>query len=340
MSGISRQDHSSLIFGILGCLICFYITSSASFFKKNFLNFILLYLASYATLMNTNFNQIAGFLFFLIMTGYYSFLKKNDYCSGLFWGLAVAIKLFPGLLFIFALSKQRYKIFWTMLFVLLATWSLPLISMGPKIYLQFFKTISTLIWYGNTWNASIYGFLFRLFVDLNNPHNVSAIKISYQIIFIFILLWYSRELYKPKIQINPHYGFCLSLIIMLLLSPFGWMYYFALLFMPLILIYQSLGQDKSNKKIMLWYLCLFLLNLPIANFQTRSLEWLPKIGLYSSYFYGLVLVLYLFLYTLKVNAKIKLLTEPSNSNYLMPVEFILGFSVFIVFTTLLRYWYL
>ena len=100
---------SSLILGILGSLIVFYITSTYEYFKKNIFIYIVIYLSTYATLMNTNFNQIAGFLLFFIMVGYYLFLQNKDYWAGFIWGLAIAIKLFPALLFIFVLIKKRYK---------------------------------------------------------------------------------------------------------------------------------------------------------------------------------------------------------------------------------------
>ena len=327
---------SSLMFGILEWLICFHLNSTAHFFKKNVLNFILIYLATYACLMNTSFNQVAGFLFFFLMSGYYFFLKQNDYGCGLFWGLAVAIKLFPGLLFIFALTQKRYKIFWTMVAIFILTLSLPLLTRGSEIYLQFYTTLSGIIWYGNTWNASILGFLFRVFVDMNHPQHVLAIKIIYQFIFIVLLLWYINKL--NKIKATPQYGFCLSLIMMLLLSPFGWMYYFALLLPALILIYQTLSQEASNKTIALWSTCLFLLNLPTDNIQSRYIPTLfSKISLSSIYFYGLVMVFYLFLYVIKVNPQPPLLAHSNNPNYRRPLEFILGFSVLVVFSTLSRY---
>ena len=329
---------SSLIFGVLGWLLCFYLGSSTDYFKNNYVSFILIYFASYACLMNTSFNQVAGFLLFIIMTGYYFFQKENDYCCGVFWGFAFALKLFPGLLLIFVLIEKRYKIFWTMLGIFLITWTLPLLTSGLDIYLQFYTTIADIVWYGNTWNASILAYLFRIFVDMTHPHSALMIKIVYQVFFILIVLWYIQKL--KQLKSKPHYGFCLSLIMMLLLSPFGWMYYFALLLPALILIYQTLQQEGSRRSLILWSVCLFLINLPTENVQSRVIPTVfAKITQSSIYFYGLLLVLGLFLYAIKTNPHPLLLTKEGKRSYLRPLEFILSFSVMVVFSTLSKHFY-
>ncbi len=327
---------SSLIFGLIGWLLCFSRGTNKHFFKKNVLVIILIYLASYACLMNTSFNQVAGFLLFFLMLGYYYYRKKsNDYFCGFFWGVAVALKLFPGLLFIFVLIEKRYKVFWMMLSIFILSWSLPLFTRGSEIYFQFFNTLGSIVWYGNTWNASLLAYLFRLFVDMNHPNNVLWIKIIYLLFFTLLLFWYIKKLNQLS---QSHYRFCLSLIMMLLLSPFGWMYYFALLAPVLILIYQTFQQEEKLGKIVLWSTCLFLLNWPLENIQTRELStFFEKSTLYSIYFYGLCMVLGLFLYVIKLNPKTSLLKNTNNEAYIKPVEFILGFSVLIVFSTLLKY---
>lgn len=326
---------SSLLLGLWGGLLCFYLGSEANFFKRNWPNFILIYLASYACLMNTNFNQIAGFLLFFIMTGYYFFLKKKDYSCGLFWGLAIALKLFPGLFFIFALVEKRYKVFWTMLIVFLLTWSLPLVTRGSEIYLQYFANLGEIIWYGNSWNASILAYLFRIFVDMNQSNNILLIKVIYYICFVVLFVYYVKKL----TQLKTHYGFCLSLMMMLLLSPFGWMYYFALLLPTLIVIYQNYQQEEESiKNILSWSLCLILLNLPLGNVQARDLSSLfAKLTLGSIYFYGLVMTLYLLFYIVQTSPQPPSLNSQRKTVYLSVLEVVLTFGVFIVLSTLIQH---
>jgi hypothetical protein len=283
--------------------------------------------------MNTNFNQIAGFLLFLIMTGYFFYLKGSDYTAGLFWGLAVALKIFPALLLIFVLSEKRYKTFFTILFCVLITWSLPLYFRGIDVYLFYFKIINSLLWYGNSWNASVYGFLFRQFANYDVTQNLLPIKISYQIIFASIFVWYTKKLITLKN--TPHAAFSLTLIIMLLLSPLGWMYYFSLLILPLILICKKYNQQDINK-VGRWCICLFLLNMPIANVQTRDIEFfMYKITVYSIYFYGLIFLTYLFIQATKNPVSISYANDKVEPKYLLPLELVLCLSVFIVLATLL-----
>lgn len=326
---------SSLFFGICGSLLSFYLTSSTAYFKSHKLTFVLMYLSCYATLMNTNLNQVAGFLLFLIMLGYFFYLRQNDHTAGLIWGLAASLKLFPALLLIFALSEKRYKTFVTMLLCLMISSSIPLYSQSIEIYLAYFKMLDSLLWYGNSWNASLYGFLFRQFGNFNLNENVLTIKIGYYSLFIVILFWYKQKI--ERLKNTTHAGFCLTLLIMLLLSPFGWMYYFTLLIMPLVLVYASFNQQK-NKYLSLWLACLFLLNTPIINIQTRYISVVVyKITVYSIYFYGLLLLIYLFLQATKNAMRMPYLDNNVTSNYLLAVEFLLCFSVFVTATTLLMH---
>lgn len=329
---------TSLILGVIGSLICFLLTTTPHYFKRNYIIFIMIYLSAYATLMNTNFNQIAGFLLFLIMSGYYLFLQKRDYWAGLVWGLAIAIKLFPALLFIFVLCKKRYKVAICMLLFWILVWIVPFLFRGAELYTFYFQTLDNLVWYGNSWNASVYGFIFRLFVNINTLHNVLTIKIGYQILFIIILSWYAKKLNTLSME-NNHHAFCFTLIMMLVMSPFGWMYYFSLLLLPLLVIYQALVDDQNNRTG-LWSICLFLLNMPIANVQTRYIEFfVTKITLYSIYFYGLITLIYLFFYAIKINKESPLVRKRSHSLYTMPMELILVLGVFIVLSILLIHVY-
>lgn len=329
---------SSLFLGLIGWLLCFYLSTSRSFIKKNFLACTLIYFATYPSLMNTSFNQVAGFLLFFIMLGYYFFKKEHDYYCGFFWGLAVALKLFPGLLLFFVLIEKRFKVFWTMSLVILLALILPALTYGSEIYLQFYNTISTIIWYGNTWNASLLAYLFRLFIDTNQLDYLVTIKIVYLALFLGLVGYYVSKLKQLH---SSHYRFCLSLMMMLLLSPFGWMYYFDLLLPALLVIYQHLTQANQQRGILLWSLCLILLNLPLENKQTQELSsFLVKSSYFSIYFYGLLMTLGLFLYVTRGNNNTLLTSNKNSSAYLLVLEFILGFSVFVVFYTLLKYFIL
>lgn len=325
---------SGLLAGCLACLICLRLTSSRAFFKQYKVSWILGYLSLYATLMNSNFNQVAGLLFFLIMAGYYYYLQQKDYRAGILWGLAIAIKLFPALLILYTLKEKRYKTFLILIGCVLIAMALPAYTHGMEIYQYYWQRIQTLNWYGNSWNASFYGFLFRLF----NPHTLREIQPIQQIywsVFILCLFFYGYLLKPLKKASNHHATFGFTLIMMLFLSPLGWMYYFSLLIFPLTYCYQKLS--IQGNKSGLFNLCFVLLNWPLIN-QHMSFVSSPmlKLTYYSIYFYALLLLSFLFYTATTMPDEPWHLHKPLDSANILPIKLSLGFGLLIVLLVLIN----
>lgn len=300
------------LLGVYKTFLCFYPQSVT---KKSIWTISLIYLATFPVIMNTAIGQWGGVLLFLLANGYDLFLQKKEMQAGFWWGLLIAIKLFPGLLLIYAVLKKRYRLFfWLLGFSVLWT-LLPLLITSAEVYRQYLLDIKANIsWYGFNWNASILGFLFRLFVgveryklfDVGSGHvanmirfqdinQVFWIKSIFFCMFFMALTWFI--LFFKRISGNlKHKDFAFLVVFMLLLSPFGWTYYFPILLIPLVAV---LPDTKSNfDNFILFFICLFLLYFPMPathNIHMKSL--LAKISVYSFGFYGLLLLAYL---TLKI----------------------------------------
>lgn len=325
----------SLLLGIIGALICFYYCVTPEYFRNKSGWFVLIYLSTYATLINTHINQIGGVLLFFIMYGYCLFLQKKEYKAGIFWGIAIAIKLFPALLFIFALSKKRYTLCFVMLSTCSFAWFIVVPFRGVEVYHFYFKTLNSLSWYGNSWNASILGFLYRLLVDTKTQANLSLTNILYLIISVGLLGWYSCKLIKLKAN-DDHKAFGFTLIMMVIMSPLGWNYYFGLLILPLLIVFQALIQQE-HPRIKLWFICFYLLNFPLDNQPVRLAQSIfLKATIYSIYFYGLILLAYLLLYVSKMEPK-PLINKTINAPYLFKLELSLGLGLFTVLLIFLRH---
>lgn len=289
----------SFILGIIGITITFYYAFSKQFLQKNYINVYLLYFAFFPTLMNLVTLQFGCILLFLIMVGYYFYLNHRDYLAGISWGIIVAIKLFPALLFFYALKQGRKRVSAIMLVTVFIASLLPLLIHGPVVYEQYFRMMKGVFWYGDNWNASIYGYFFRLLwggEKLPNMFYLKIVNLVYGVLFFILLLWYWRKLGPTESEPINHQPFCLTLAMMLLMSPFGWIYYFPLLVFPMILIWfvALTEQDASTKTIFIWLLCLFLINFPVdyVNSQDMSHLWV-RISFFSCPFYGLLLLSYL-----------------------------------------------
>lgn len=284
----------SLILGLIGARIAFFYAFSSDFIKNNGFYLYFFYLLSFPTLMNTGLAQFGSILLFFVMSGYHLYRKKRDYFAGVVWGVIIAIKFFPALIMVYVLVHRRYKVCLMMLGTALLLSLLPVVFYGTTLYTEYFSMMSLVKWYGKSWNGSILGMIYRM-VPGEGAQNWLLIKQIYGGLFGLFLLFYVKRIIIIEKKGIPHQSFCLTLVMMLLLSPFGWLYYFPLLVLPFCLTWLNFVFEKPMTMTKLaWFLCLFLFNIPINNLPLSLMPSLwCKLSVYSFNFYGLLVLLYL-----------------------------------------------
>lgn len=326
----------SFILGLSGAAIIAKLSFKPAFFQKNAVVLFIIYLALFPTIMNTVIAQMGAILLFFVMAGYQCFLQRRDTLAGCLWGFIASIKLFPALLLLFAFRQQRYRICLIMIATVLILWLIPFYHHGFTLYSQYFQMLIRVLWYGDNWNASFYGFLFRLFVDPNERYqSLVLIKLVYFILFCGILTWYLKKIGPSLDEQTTHYSFCLTLIMMLLLSPFGWLYYFSLLLFPLALTWQRISSEPLMRPqlILLWFLSFFIINLPVDYVvATKMISFISKIGLYSVSFYGVLLLTYLVLQLQNLAVLPAQNANPQTRTLVLPLIIMIVFSLLIPLT--------
>lgn len=283
--------------GIAGAWLTFTLAFPKPFVKRHGLLLLAVYLLLFSTLMDTAIVQMGSVIFFMVMAGYFAYTGGHDRLAGCLWGCITAIKLFPGLLLVFAFRQRRYAVCLAMAFSFIVLWLIPLFTHGAILYEQYFTMMKRVLWYGDSWNASIHGYLYRLLIDNAHPEPwlLALTKSLCLLFFALIFYWYCKAIKPGNHSANPHYAFCLTLLLMLLLSPFGWLYYFSLLLFPLALSWQTLVtcRDIPPHLTALWFLGFFLVNVPLDYVMfTKMPDLASRMTWYSLFFYGLVLLIY------------------------------------------------
>lgn len=285
------------ILGLLGAWLTFYYAFSPEFLKKYGLNLFIICLSSFFFIMNTAMIQLGSVVLFFVMLGYHFYARNNDCLAGCIWGVIIAVKLFPALLFFYVLCEKRYYVALTMGGVLVLVNLLMILEQGLGLYAHYFSLVDKAMWYGANWNASIYGYLYRLLIDTSHPaQHLGLMRGLYGITFILLFVGYWYRL-SWQVKQSSLAAFSLTLVMMLLLSPLGWVYYFPLLLLPLALTWANVCEGVKgswiNYQLIGWFLTLFLLNFPIA-YVTANLmgSFLGKVSLFSLHFYGLLLLMY------------------------------------------------
>ncbi len=286
----------SLALGVKAMMLTTSIIFNNAQKKQYQASVVLIYLVCFATLQNFCIGQLGNVLFFFIVAGYSCYLKNKDYAAGILWGLIIAIKLFPGLLVFYSFRNKRYRLLLTIIVTFCVAWSIPLLTHGIDIYKEYFWLIGKVTWYGDNWNASINGFLYRLIDVKFLDSSVLYLRLAYFCIFTSGLVLFLRTLYRDKKPAFQHYNFCLTIVAMMLLSPLGWLYYFCVLSFPLLALYHYLFiENQPNcKSVAAWCGSFFLINFPQAyHVVSGTVALKTLLGFNSFYFYGLVSLLVL-----------------------------------------------
>lgn len=256
----------SLAAALIGGWYAIKIAFSESIIKKYWLMFILVYLLLFHNQLNFFLVQLGGLLVVCIIPGYYFYLKKKDYVAGILWGLIIGLKFFPGLLLVFVLKEKRKKVLASMLLTIGCCFLLPLFVYGPTMFQQFIKTLESISWYHFSWNASLLGFLHAVFYPLKRFEWIAPI---YVLVSFVLLIGYMLILQPNKEgdEVN-HQGFCLTLVLMLMLCPLGWVYYFPILLLPVSLLWAGFMNEREpmSKSAVIWLIAIFCLNYPLSRY--------------------------------------------------------------------------
>lgn len=317
----------SIVFGLITASVCFKLAFKPAFIKQHRVSLYMIYFAFCPTVINTLIGQLGTLIAFFIIVGYYFYTRKRDFLAAIMWGTIIAMKFFPGLLFFYALIERRYKVMTIMAATIAIISIIPWLVYGTRIYSNYLTPLLHVRWYGDHWNASINGFLFRILTDGDaNLIDFFLLQWLYLVFFIVGLIWYLKKIYATPLHFKKnHITFSLTLVMMLLMSPFGWVYYFPLLILPLCLTWPEASATRANKKIIFaWITCLFLFNFPVNYLPVQHVTTLvEKLTLHSFYFYGLILLAYIL--TTKKQTPLH-----ASNNLVIPMQIILGFGVAIV----------
>jgi hypothetical protein len=281
----------SVLMTLFGGWFAFRIAFSKDYLKKYWVGLFLVYLLLFHNLLDLFLNQLGGLIMLFIILGYYYYLKKSDYVAGILWGFIIALKLFPGLLFFYVLKENRKTVLATMLVTIACCFLLPLFVFGTRIYVQFFNTLIGVSWYHFPWNASLLGFLHAIFYRFDQIDWIAPTYIVLALIYLISYLWLITP-NKDEDVVN-HQAFCLTLILMVILSPLGWTYYFPLLLLPVALLWASYMNEQKpwSNSAMLWLITLFFLHYPLPrNAKTLPMAYHGKSTIIPINFIGLAIL--------------------------------------------------
>ncbi|MDB5273965.1 MAG: hypothetical protein JWO58_2332 [Chitinophagaceae bacterium] len=237
---------AKLVFNIISCFVFVWaLVRTFRYFSIAPVYILLVPLVFFTPIRsNVFFGQTYLMLFALLMEGYMAYDKKQILLSSVLWALAIVLKIFPVLIFLFLLIRKQYKAFVCLLaacFVLFASsivltgwsaWQLYLFEIVPRINNGELNDSFTWIF------QSGFMLLKNIFIydELLNP--VPLFANAY--VFVVTMICYKALLISACIMVTVKrsskdlLSFALWITASLLISPNGSTYSLILLLLPFI----------------------------------------------------------------------------------------------------------
>ena len=254
------------------------------------------YFPTFATLQ---FGQVSLFLLPLLALGWRAARDEKTIRAAIFLGIATSLKPFIGLFLFYFLMRKEWRglcaFFATLLScALIAAWFL-----GLDSYADYYQACQQIKWAASSWNVSIYGFLLRLFGGIES--NMAVLPIPGLITYVYPLLAgvffltiirFLRPSVNMLAEQKVDLDFSVIILGMLLLSPLGWIYYFPLLSIPILILWQFAKKGIYPIALpIILMACIFLSNIPISLFDSDQINTANMLRIFfGSSLYFLVLI--------------------------------------------------
>jgi hypothetical protein len=252
-------------------LINQFIVKGLKLSSEWFLNFTCFTLLWYPVFNCLGSGQSSMIIAFCLITGWFSLRHSREYLSGLFFAIATLMKLFPGLILLYLLIMKNWRALIAMVSFIVIGLSLTVFIVGlddVRTYAIIMVARDIDDFRGYVLNHSIGGIVSRLFGKqmgwfkplVEIPHISTLLIILLSIGVIVYTILKLKEMATKKELTD--YGFALTLVTMLLLSPITWSHIFPVLILPLGLLLREYLEDSSPARLRLLLLILFCLSLP------------------------------------------------------------------------------
>lgn len=306
--------------GIISMLILYKIMAVPLSFNNNLallLGFFI-YLPTFVTLL---YGQVTLLLMLMLMLGWYYLRNNQIILAAIILAIATSIKPFLGLFFLYFLLKQQWRPLFYYCGTGLICGFIGLLFFGKNAYIDYYTLLNHITWYAATFNASIFGNLVRIFgssyeKNIALIHQPTLTHFLYYIISILFIFWLAHFIRKPNyndVIKKTDLDFSLIIVIALLTSPLGWLYYFSWLIIPYTAILRYTKNNSQSIQILLLLgLIIIASSIPSANCPSTKLILFSKSwNCALLYCFALLLLVYLINFVAKEPASANTVSAPT-----------------------------
>jgi hypothetical protein len=226
--------------------------------------------------------------------------RQQDFVAGMILGIATALKLFFGIFFVLFIFFRRWRLGFYFICTFIFCNLISLVILKTQTFLNFFSSLQNMPWYAGSWNGSFLGFFSRILGGSMNiplvelPWLAHALSLLLSVMLLFGMIWLMGPSSCSSGNDRFDLIFSLALVEMLLISPYGWLYYFPILVLPMIVAWRF--ATRHNFSILFNLLLIFawiLINIPTPLIWAEDVKMNQPIVWFTSagiYFYALLVL--------------------------------------------------
>ncbi|MCE9533610.1 MAG: DUF2029 domain-containing protein [Planctomycetes bacterium] len=214
----------------------------------------------------------------LLTISWYLLRHRRPGWAGLATGIAVSLKLIPGLILLVFLMRHR-RSFGSAILTIIAIGLFGLLATSWQDHIDYWKTSQEVAaeYAAYSGNISLLATLARGSRDLGSGLSIArAIWLACALVFIVCFAWMLR---KPAfVNADIDLEFAIAMTLMPLLSPISWDHYLTFLILPMSVLASRLVRGESQGKMLGFVGLLILFAIPQTGY-----DWISILGTSSEW---------------------------------------------------------
>jgi alpha-1,2-mannosyltransferase len=253
----------------------------------------------YPTLISLLYGQWALVPFFLLVLAWLAWRDERMTVAGGILGGLAAVKLFFGAFLLLLLFRRAWRGVASFVVVGAMCTAASVAVAGFDSLIRYGSIIAGVDWYSGSWNASFLGYFSRIFGGGEGVPLIQAPVLGRTLTYAFSVLALGSLMFVPRLQaertkrrLAGDLAFAMAIPVMLLVSPFGWQYYFSFLLIPFVVLWNGTREIGNRMVILVLLVVAWLLGtVPTALTPAWQLDGDPGIAFWwgGTYFYSLLL---------------------------------------------------
>lgn len=289
-----------LFCGVAGATLLGIVGAEKGGRARSSLALTILLLAYFPTGMSFEFGQWALLPLLPMILAWVAWRNDQMGLAGAVLGCLAAIKLFFGAFFLLFLSRRS----WRASLAFGSSWILCTVVstavVGFDSVQRYVSTVMGAHWVSSSWNGSFLGFFSRVFGGgenvplLDAPFMTSFLSLAFASCAVgSLFLLRKPDLRVSRGEVASDLPFAVAIPVMLLVSPFGWMYYFPFLLLPLAVLWRASALLKARRTLRALLALAWLLSaVPNSPIRPRQIAGDPATVLLRAGVYSYTLLLF------------------------------------------------